>query len=96
MIDEIIIMPAPIHPIIVGMLTSSNIPPAIAVPSTAFWIVISSPSRAAAKQQTTRPYITRINILLPPKLYIVPIDKTIRHKSNQYKDEYCCNYSRSV
>lgn len=36
MIDEIIIMPAPIHPIIVVMLTSSNIPPAIAVPSTAF------------------------------------------------------------
>ena len=36
MIDEIIIIPAPIHPTIVGILTSSNIQPAIDVPSTAF------------------------------------------------------------
>ena len=36
MIDEIIIIPAPIHPTIVGILTISNIPPAIDVPSTAF------------------------------------------------------------
>ena len=34
--DEIIIIPAPTHPIIVGILTSSNIPPAIVVHSTAF------------------------------------------------------------
>lgn len=45
---------APTQPTMVGTLTSGNSPGA-QLPSMVCWIVLSNPSRAAAKQQTTSP-----------------------------------------
>mgnify|MGYP006969279025 CR=1 FL=1 len=39
--------------------------PGAQLPSMVCWMVLSSPSRAAAKQQTTRPNTSRSSVLLP-------------------------------
>ena len=55
---------APAQPMTVGMLNSGKIPGA-QEPSIACWIVLSSPSRAAAKQQITRPRMSTIRLRRP-------------------------------
>lgn len=76
---------APMHPIRFGKLTSGNTPGA-QLPSTAFCIVLSNPSLAAAKQHITSPNTSRSRLLRPPVSYIFAVNDRISHKSQKTQD----------
>lgn len=78
------------QPMIVGMLTSAKRPGA-QLPSMAHCTVLSSPSRVAAKQQTTNPNANKNAVLRPPIQDAGAAPYRIADETQQRKNHDRCN-----